>query len=599
MGRAVGIDLGTTHSRVATVEAGEVIVVPIAEGGRLLPSVVAISKTGERLVGWLAKQQVELNPENTVYSIKRLMGCQFRDSSVQSDMKRLPYKVTEGPNGDVRVIMGGRQYSPPQISAMILHRLKSDAEDYLGEKVTDAVISVPAYFNDSQRQATKDAGTIAGLNVLRIISEPTASSLHYGMHKEGELNLAVYDFGGGTFDVSVLDVASSAFRVKSTNGDSHLGGDDFDNRIVSWICNEFKKECGIDLRQDRIALQRIRDASQKAKHELSGMERTEIVISHIVSDAAGPRHVVLSITRAQFESLVLDLIQKSFDSCHQALADARLSPSQINEVLLVGGTTRIPRVREEVRRFFGKEPRKGIDPDEAVVQGAAVCAGMLTGQVKGTSLVDVTPLTLGIRTLGGEATPVVPRGTIIPAHRSRVFSTANDLQNSIEIQVFQGEHRRFDDNTMLGSFEFVGLPLAHAGVAKIEVSFDIDANSILDISARDITTGKKKEMVITASSGLSREEVEQMALDFEIRSNAETLVHQAKETVQDLKDKLSLDLVKKVEGGINKIELALAGEDTSLVSSTMQTLSEMLQMVRASVPQQKEASPSYNEIPRT
>jgi molecular chaperone DnaK len=605
MGRAVGIDLGTTFSVIAVMEGGEPKVIPTAEGERLLPSVVAVSKTGERLVGWLAKRQAVVNPENTIFSVKRLMGRKFRESSVQFDIKRLPYKIVEAPNGDARVVMGGREYSPPEISAMVLQKLKADAEAYLGEKVTEAVITVPAYFNDSQRQATKDAGTIAGLNVLRIINEPTASSLAYGLDKRKEATIAVYDLGGGTFDISILELGEGTFQVKSTNGDTHLGGDDFDQRIIDWLCDEFKKETGIDLRQDRMALQRLKEAAEKAKRELSTVLQTEINLPFITADATGPKHLTMTLTRAKLEQLVMDLVEKTLGPCRQALEDAGLTPSQVDEVILVGGQTRMPLVQDKVRQFFAREPHKGVNPDEVVAIGAAIQAGVLKGEVKEVLLLDVTPLTLSIETLGGVATAIIPRNTTIPTSKSQIFTTATDNQPSVEIHVTQGERPMAADNKTLGRFILDGILPAPRGVPQIEVTFDIDANGILSVSARDKATGKEQKITITASSGLTKEEVERLKREAEIhaaedarkkeeaeaRNAADNMVYVAEKTLRDLGDKVPADLRQEVEGKIAAVRSALQGKDIASLRRTTQELSEAMQRLGASVYQQAGAPP--------
>ncbi len=597
MGRAIGIDLGTTLSVVAVMEGGDPKIIQSAEGGNLIPSVVAVSKNGERLTGEIAKRQSIVNPENTIFSIKRLIGRKYQDSSVQYDIKQLPYKIVEAPNGDCKVVMGGKDYSPQEISAMILQKLKADAEAYLGEKVTDAVITVPAYFNDSQRQATKDAGAIAGLNVLRIINEPTASSLAYGMDKTGDRTIAVYDLGGGTFDISILDIGEGTFQVKATNGDTHLGGDDIDQRVMDWICDEFRKESGIDLRQDRMALQRIKDAGEKAKKELSTVAQTEINLPFITADASGPKHLTMTLSRAKLEQLVADLIEKSLEPVKVALQDAGISTSQVDDIVLVGGQTRMPKVQESIRQYFGKEPVKGVNPDEAVGLGAAIQAGVLKGEVGEVLLLDVTPLTLGIETLGGVATPLIPKNTTIPTEKSQIFSTATDNQPSVEIHVIQGERPMAADNRTLGRFILDGILPAPRGVPQVEVTFEIDANGILNVSARDKGTGKEQKITITASSGLSSEEVEKMRQEaekhadediqrkeeVETRNAADSLAYTAEKTIRDHGDKLPADVKQEIESNTAALRSSLEGQDVSAIKSAMQTLSDSIQKAGAAV----------------
>lgn len=605
MGRTVGIDLGTTFSLVATMQGGEPVIIPTSEGERLCPSIIAVSKSGERLVGWLAKRQAVVNPENTVYSIKRLMGRKFSETIVQEDISNLPYKVTEAPNGDCRVVIGGREYSPPEISAMILQKLKSDAEAYLGEKVTDAVVTVPAHFNDSQRQATKDAGAIAGLNVLRIINEPTASALAYGLDKKEEAIVAVYDLGGGTFDVSILEMGEGTFQVRSTNGDTHLGGDDFDQLIMDWLCDEFKRENGIDLRHDRMALQRIKDAAEKAKRELSSMVQTDVSLPYVTADAAGPKHLNITLSRAKLEQMVMGLIDRSMEPCRQAMTDADLTSTKVDEVLLVGGQTRMPLVQERIAQFFGKELKKGINPDEAVALGAAIQGGVLKGEVSEVLLLDVNPLTLGIETLGGVATMLISRNTTIPTSKSQVFSTAADSQPSVEIHVVQGERSMAGDNKTLGRFMLDGILPAPRGVPQIEVSFDIDANGIINVSARDKGTGKEQKITITASSGLSKEEIEKMTREAEsfaaedskkkeeaeVRNSADTMVYAAEKTLREHGDKIPADVRQEVEGKASAVRSALQGQDIAYLNSTVSALSEAMQKIGATVYQGPEAGP--------
>src|SRR5512135_2064115 len=553
MSRIVGIDLGTTFSVVAVMEGGEPVVIPSAEGSRLFPSVVAVNpKTGERTVGQVARRQAITNPDNTIFSVKRLMGRRFSDPEVVKARRVLPYKIVEHSNGDAWVVMGDKQYSPPEISAMVLQKIKTDAEAYLGDSVTQAVITVPAYFNDSQRQATKDAGRIAGLEVMRIINEPTASALAYGLDKKVDQKIAVYDLGGGTFDISILDVGEGVFQVLSTNGDTFLGGDDFDQRVMNWIADEFKKEQGIDLRSDRMALQRLKESAEKAKIELSTVMQTEINLPFITADASGPKHLQMNLSRSKLEQLTGDLIERTIEPCRRALEDAKLRPENVAEVVLVGGMTRMPAVQEAVRRFFQREPHKGVNPDEVVAIGAAVQAGVLGGTVKDILLLDVTPLSLSIETLGGIATPMIDRNTTIPTKKTQVFSTASDMQTEVEVVVVQGERPMARDNKLLGNFRLTGIPPAPRGVPQIEVTFDIDADGILHVGAKDKATGREQSIKITASSGLDKGQVEQMVRqaeqhaeedrkrreEIESRNRADSLHYQVQKFLQDNQDKI-------------------------------------------------------------
>ncbi len=554
MSKIVGIDLGTTNSVVAVMEGGEPVVIPSAEGSRLFPSVVAVNpKNNERMVGQVARRQSITNPDSTIFSVKRLMGRRYTDPEVAKARKILPYKIVEHSNGDAWVAMGGKDYSPPEISAMILQKIKTDAEAYLGEPVTEAVITVPAYFNDSQRQATKDAGKIAGLDVKRIINEPTASALAYGLDKKVDQKIAVYDLGGGTFDISILDVGEGVFQVLSTNGDTFLGGDDFDQRIINWVADEFKREQGIDLRSDRMALQRLKEAAEKAKIELSTVMQTEINLPFVTADASGPKHLQMNLTRAKLEQLTGDLIARTIEPCKRALEDAKLQPSAVAEVVLVGGMSRMPAVQEAVRKYFGREPHKGVNPDEVVAIGAAIQAGVLGGQVKDILLLDVTPLSLSIETLGGVATPMIERNSTIPTKKSQIFSTASDMQTEVEIVVTQGERPMARDNKLLGNFRLTGIPAAPRGVPQIEVTFDIDADGILHVSAKDKATGREQGIKITASSGLAKDQVDQMVKDaerhaeedrkrkedIEARNKADNAHYQVQKFLQDNGDKLS------------------------------------------------------------
>jgi len=592
MPKVLGIDLGTTNSVVAVMEAGEPVVLENAEGSRLTPSMVAINpKTGERMVGQVAKRQAVTNPENTIYSIKRFMGRKIDDPEVQRTRQLVPYKVTAAANGDVRVVMGGREYSPPEISAMILQKLKQDAEAKLGERVSQAVITVPAYFNDAQRQATKDAGTIAGLEVLRIINEPTAAALAYGLDKRRDEIIAVYDLGGGTFDISILRLGEGVFEVVATNGDTHLGGDDFDQRIIEWICEEFRREQGIDLRQDRMALQRLKEAAERAKIELSSMLQTEINLPFITADASGPKHLSLTLTRAKLEQLVGDLIARTVGPCQQALQDAGLTAQQVDQVVLVGGQTRMPAVVEQVRRLFGKEPHKGVNPDEVVAIGAAIQAGVLRGEVKDVLLLDVTPLTLGVETLGGVMTPLIPRNTTIPTSKSEIFSTASDNQTQVEIHVLQGERPMAAENKSLGRFILDGILPAPRGVPQIEVTFDIDANGILNVSAKDKGTGKEQRIVIQPSSGLTKEEIERMVREaeahaaedrrrreeVELRNQADTLVYQAEKVLREHGERVAAELRGEVESRVAAVRSALqSGAGVEVLRRAMEELNQSL-----------------------
>jgi molecular chaperone DnaK len=604
MGKILGIDLGTTNSVMAIMEGGEPVVIPNAEGNRTTPSVVAVNKQGERLVGQVAKRQAVTNPENTIFSIKRFMGRKFDDPAVQRDLKLVPYKISKRSNGDVEVVLGGKGYSPPEVSAMILQKLKADAEAYLGEKITEVVITVPAYFNDSQRQATKDAGEIAGLKVLRIINEPTAAALAYGIDKKHEENVAVYDLGGGTYDISILNLAEGVFEVKSTNGDTHLGGDDFDQRVIDWLADGFKTEHGIDLRQDRMALQRLKEAAEKAKIELSSAPSTDINLPFISADATGPKHLNVTLTRSKLEQLVGDLVEKTVIPMRSALSNASMNTGGVDEILMVGGMTRMPAVVEKVKSFFGKDPNRGINPDEVVAVGAAVQAGVLGGDVKDILLLDVTPLTLSVETLGGVATPLIERNTTIPTRKSEVFSTAADGQGSVEIHVVQGERPMANENKSLGRFILDGIPPAPRGVPKIEVTFDIDANGILNVSAKDTATGREQKITITASSGLSKDEIERMKREAEVhaaedqrkrelieaRNRGDSATYTAEKTLRDFDQQVPADLKEEINGKVAAVRSAMQGEDVARINSTTDELMAAVQKVGAAIYGQQQAA---------
>jgi len=586
MGKVIGIDLGTTNSCVAIMSGGDPVVIANAEGSRTTTSVVAITDKGERLVGQIAKRQAITNPENTIYSIKRLMGRKYNSRQVQDAIKRLPYKIIEASNGDAHVEIRGKRYSPAEVSAMILQKMKQTAEDYLGEKVTEAVVTVPAYFDDSQRQATKDAGQIAGLNVLRIINEPTAASLAYGLDKKKDERIAVYDLGGGTFDVSILEIGEGVFEVKSTNGDTYLGGDDFDLRVMDWLVEEFKRDQGIDLRRDRMALQRLKEAAERAKIELSSSQESEINLPFITADANGPKHLVMKLTRAKLEQLVDDLIQRTVEPCKKALADAGVTARDINEVVLVGGMTRMPKVIQVVREFFGKEPHKGVNPDEVVAVGAGIQGGVLKGDVKDVLLLDVTPLTLGIETLGGIYTHLIERNTTIPTKKSQIFSTAADNQTAVTIRVFQGEREMANDNKLLGQFDLVGIPPAPRGMPQVEVTFDIDANGIVHVSAKDLGTQKEQSIKITASSGLTKEEIDRLVKDAqahtegdkqrrrlaEARNQADSLIYNTEKNLTEHGDKLGEADKNTIKDAIAAVRKAMEGNDPAAIESAVHTL---------------------------
>lgn len=616
MSKTIGIDLGTTNSVVTVMEGGKPKVIPSAEGSNIIPSVVAIAKNGERLVGQLAKRQAVTNPENTIFSVKRLIGRRFEEPEVQTDLKLMPYKIVKA-DGGVNVVMSGKEYSPQEISAFILQKIKTDAEAYLGEKVTDAVITVPAYFNDSERQATKDAGKIAGLDVKRIINEPTASALAYGLDKKKEGKIAVYDFGGGTFDITILEVGDGVFEVKSTNGDTHLGGDDLDQKVMDWIIDEFKKQEGQDLRSDKAAIQRIKEAAEKAKIELSSSQESEINLPFITADASGPKHLVMKLSRSKLEQLTGDLIKKTITICERAMKDAGVKKEDIDEVILVGGMTRMPLIQQTVAEIFGKEPSKGVNPDEVVALGAAIQGGVLSGEVKDLLLLDVTPLTLGIETLGSVMTPLIERNSTIPTSKSQVFSTAADNQTTVEIHILQGERPMAADNRTLGRFILDGIPPAPRGIPQVEVTFDIDANGILHVGAKDKATGKEQKITITSSSGLSEAEIEKMRQEaeshaaddqkkkelIEAKNIAENLAYTAEKTLKDAGDKVTPEMKREVEDNVTKVRSTLnTATDAEEIKKVTEELSESIQKVGSAMYEQSKdqpgAGPEAKEEPK-